>query len=314
MKPFTKLLIMIATLANVGCGSEGFTPHEKEVIAAGEVDIMALTTIANEQDSILLRSKSEPLTREMVESKEFELLCRRMLATVQDPLNEGVGIAAPQVGLLRRLVAVQRFDKEGEPFEFFVNPEIVELGDDAELGGEGCLSVPDIYAPVVRPARVVLDSDILDGFNSFVDAARYGTREQAKIQPYDIVYYKYADGGISTEDRPIIKINGGVFTGTRRLKMKESDRAAAMAQELAAFGTEVAVEENTVTVKPVAFHAPDRVLNGHNDHRIVMSLAVLLMQTGGEIAGAQAVRKSFPDFFEKLKLLGIEVQTNGTDK
>ena len=37
------------------------------------------------------------------------------------------------------------------------------------------------------------DSDILDGFNSFVDAARYGTREQAKIQPYDIVYYKYAE-------------------------------------------------------------------------------------------------------------------------
>ncbi|MBQ4126537.1 MAG: peptide deformylase [Alistipes sp.] len=156
MKPFTKLLIMIATLANVGCGSEGFTPHEKEVIAAGEVDIMALTTIANEQDSILLRSKSEPLTREMVESKEFEVLCRRMLATVQDPLNEGVGIAAPQVGLLRRLVAVQRFDKEGEPFEFFVNPEIVELGDDAELGGEGCLSVPEIRGEVRRAKSLVL--------------------------------------------------------------------------------------------------------------------------------------------------------------
>ncbi|MBE6221374.1 MAG: peptide deformylase [Rikenellaceae bacterium] len=156
MKPFTKLLIMIATLANVGCGSEGFTPHEKEVIAAGEVDIMALTTIANEQDSILLRSKSEPLTREMVESKEFEVLCRRMLATVQDPLNEGVGIAAPQVGLLRRLVAVQRFDKEGEPFEFFVNPEIVELGDDVELGGEGCLSVPEIRGEVRRAQSLVL--------------------------------------------------------------------------------------------------------------------------------------------------------------
>jgi len=108
--------------------------------------------------------------------------------------------------------------------------------------------------------------------------------------------------------------NGARFTGTRRLKIKESDRAAAMAQELAAFGTEVTVEENSVTVRPVAFHAPDRVLHGHNDHRIVMSLAVLLMLTGGEIEGAQAVRKSFPDFFEKLKQLGIEVQTDETDK
>ena len=86
-----------------------------------------------------------------------------------------------------------------------------------------------------------------------------------------------------------------------------------MAQELAAFGTTVTVEENTVTVIPTAFHKPDRVLQGHNDHRIVMSLAVLLMLTGGQIEGAQAVRKSFPDFFEKLKQLGVEVETCETD-
>ncbi len=107
--------------------------------------------------------------------------------------------------------------------------------------------------------------------------------------------------------------NGAVFTGTRRLKIKESDRAAAMARELAAFGTEVVVAENSVTVTPVDFHAPHRMLHGHNDHRIVMSLSVLLMLTGGQIDDAQAVRKSFPDFFEKLKQLGIEVQTDETD-
>ena len=101
--------------------------------------------------------------------------------------------------------------------------------------------------------------------------------------------------------------NGAYFTGTERLKLKESDRAVAMAQELSAFGTKVVVEENSVTVMPVAFHAPDRVLCGHNDHRVVMSLAVLLMVTGGRIEGAQAVAKSFPDFFEKLKQLGVEV-------
>ena len=101
--------------------------------------------------------------------------------------------------------------------------------------------------------------------------------------------------------------HGAVFTGTRRLKIKESDRAAAMAQELSAFGTEVLVEENAVTITPTAFHKPDRVLQGHNDHRIVMALSVLLMRTGGEIDGAEAVRKSFPDFFEKLQQLGVTV-------
>lgn len=108
--------------------------------------------------------------------------------------------------------------------------------------------------------------------------------------------------------------SGAVFTGTRRLKIKESDRAAAMAQELAAFGTEVTVKENEVIVNAKEFHKPQVRLGGHNDHRIVMSLAVLLTLTGGEIEGAQAVRKSFPDFFEKLRGLGIEVSTYETDK
>jgi len=106
---------------------------------------------------------------------------------------------------------------------------------------------------------------------------------------------------------------GAAFTGTRRLKIKESDRAAAMAQELAVFGAEVEIGENTVTVCAGEFHRPARPLQGHNDHRIVMSLAVLLTLTGGTIEGAQAVGKSFPDFFERLKALGIEVISYESD-
>ena len=87
-----------------------------------------------------------------------------------------------------------------------------------------------------------------------------------------------------------------------------------MAQELSAFGTTVTVDENSVTVTPTDFHPPKRVLSGHNDHRIVMSLAVLMTLTGGQIEGAQAVRKSFPDFFRKLEQLGIEVSISETDK
>ena len=101
--------------------------------------------------------------------------------------------------------------------------------------------------------------------------------------------------------------SGGIFDGTRRLKIKESDRALAMASELKKFGTSVKVLEDTVVVYPADFHAPTEPLDGHGDHRIVMSLAVLLTLTGGEIAGAEAVNKSYPEFFTHLSSLGIKL-------
>ena len=104
--------------------------------------------------------------------------------------------------------------------------------------------------------------------------------------------------------------NGGVFTGTKRLKIKESDRAEVMAEELRKFGTAVTVYEDEVVIYPADFHKPESALFGHNDHRIVMSLSVLLTLTGGSIEGAEAVSTSFPDFFEKLDSLGIEVAKN----
>ena len=102
--------------------------------------------------------------------------------------------------------------------------------------------------------------------------------------------------------------NGARFVGTRRLAIKESDRAAAMASELAKMGVRADVEENAVTVYGGELHAPAEVIDGHNDHRIVMSMSLLATLVGGEIEGAEAVRKSYPDFFEVLASLGIEVE------
>ena len=99
--------------------------------------------------------------------------------------------------------------------------------------------------------------------------------------------------------------NGATFVGTKRLKIKESDRRAAMAEELKKFGVTVTVEENQITVTPENFLKPSEVLYGHNDHRIVMALSVLLLLVGGSIDGAQAVNKSMPDFFNKLAELGV---------
>lgn len=163
------------TLCNAGCNNP-FTAAERKIIGNGN-DMMRVTTIDNKADSTLLRRTSRPLRKKDARSEEFSTLCKRMLQTVQNPENEGVGIAAPQVGILRRLVAVQRFDKEGEPFEFYVNPEITEYGEDMEYGGEGCLSVPEQSGDVLRSQRITIKyrdkefcehSEVVEGFTAVI--------------------------------------------------------------------------------------------------------------------------------------------------
>ena len=101
--------------------------------------------------------------------------------------------------------------------------------------------------------------------------------------------------------------NGALLTDTERLRIKESDRGAAMAEELAKLGAQVEVRENEIFVPKATFSHPKEELCGHNDHRIVMSLAVLLSRTGGVINGAEAIKKSLPEFFKMLQTLGSEV-------
>lgn len=101
--------------------------------------------------------------------------------------------------------------------------------------------------------------------------------------------------------------NGALLTDTERLRIKESDRGAAMAEELSKFGVQVEVRENEIFIPKATLVPPKEELCGHNDHRIVMALAVLLTKTGGVINGAQAVKKSLPEFFTMLQSLGSEV-------
>lgn len=103
-------------------------------------------------------------------------------------------------------------------------------------------------------------------------------------------------------------LNGAVLTGTHRLKIKESDRGMAMAEELSKFGCKVDVEEDRIEVFPCKLQKPILPLSGHNDHRIVMAVSLLCTLIGGKIYGAEAVSKSLPDYFERLKKLGIKLK------
>lgn len=102
--------------------------------------------------------------------------------------------------------------------------------------------------------------------------------------------------------------NGAVLTGTRRLKIKESDRAEVMKKELSEFGAKITVKENEVIIEKTDLHPPKEPLHAHNDHRVAMSLSVIASLYGGTIEGAECVKKSYPDFFTQMKKLGLEVK------
>lgn len=101
--------------------------------------------------------------------------------------------------------------------------------------------------------------------------------------------------------------HGGHFINTNRLTIKESNRIKDLEEELNKFGITLELPENEVIIKKQEINAPTEVLDGHNDHRIIMALSVLLSITGGKIKGEEAVSKSYPNFFNDLKELGIEV-------
>ena len=163
-------------------------------------------------------------------------------------------------------------------------------------------------------------SAFLEAFNLFGGDVKVEGLSERSLQGdrvYRELYPKLLAGspGINIEDCPDLGpilfavsagLFGGEFVGTKRLKIKESDRAEAMAEELRKFGCNVTVLENSVKIKKSELHAPKEILSGHNDHRIVMSLAVLASIYGGEIDGSEAVKKSYPDFFRDIEQLGIK--------
>ena len=102
--------------------------------------------------------------------------------------------------------------------------------------------------------------------------------------------------------------HGGVFTGTDRLRIKESDRISSMKTELEKVGAYVYEEDSKVTVISAPLSEPSGEIDSHNDHRIVMAMSLILSKTGGVITNAQAINKSLPDYFDKLKTLSVKFE------
>lgn len=95
------------------------------------------------------------------------------------------------------------------------------------------------------------------------------------------------------------------ITGAGRLRLKESDRLAAMASAINALGGSVQEEEDGLVIQGVSSLKGGRV-SGCNDHRIVMAMAVAALRAGGpvEITDPHSIRKSYPSFFKEYNRLG----------
>lgn len=155
--------------------AKGFTAQEQEIINSGTEDqILHVYQITDAKELAVLRT---PATDIKYNEPLLDKLAARMLKTVNDPAHEGVGIAGPQVGISKNLIWVQRLDKTGEPFEFYVNPKIIWRSKLIRQGAEGCLSIPDVREDVKRSYAIKLQhvdktgkvqEELIEGFTAVI--------------------------------------------------------------------------------------------------------------------------------------------------
>ena len=180
-----------------------YTNSQKELINIGKSDDpMRIFLITNKQDSILLRTKSNRINLN-IDLETTKLLSQRLLSTVQDPAHAGVGIAAPQVGIIKNMIVVQRYDKEGFPFETYINPTIKQYSKKTQFCLEGCLSIPDkMDTTKNRAYAILLEYEKLDG-----------THEIEMIEAFTAVIFQHE----------IDHLNGILFTDHLDIEIEEAE-------------------------------------------------------------------------------------------
>ncbi|MBR1633267.1 MAG: peptide deformylase [Bacteroidales bacterium] len=118
--------------------------------------VMHVYSVANPSEEKLLRTPCEDFTPRELRSRRVARLAKRMIATVTDSTQNGVGIAAPQVGVSKRLIVVCRLDMESEPFIPYINARIDSCFGGIVVGPEGCLSIPDLRGNVPRYESIIV--------------------------------------------------------------------------------------------------------------------------------------------------------------
>ena len=170
MKKISLLLILFIGFIN----AQKLTSSEISLINQGDVNSalpIYQTTDTHQHKTLLnLSTDIDPL------DKNTAILVKRMERSLLST-DGGVGIAAPQVGINRKIIWVQRFDKAGEPLEYFINPVITWRSELQNLGPEGDLSIPDFHDQFYRSKVIQLEyvdlkgqkfSEMVEGFTAVI--------------------------------------------------------------------------------------------------------------------------------------------------
>jgi len=170
MKKISLLFILFIGFIN----AQKLTSNEITFINKGDIKTLLpifQTTDYHQHTTLLDQSKEidprDPNTAILVSRMKESLLLT----------DGGVGIAAPQVGINRKVIWVQRFDKQGEPLEYFINPVITWKSELQNLGSEGDLSIPEFRGQFYRSQVIQLQyvdlkgqkySEIVEGFTAVI--------------------------------------------------------------------------------------------------------------------------------------------------
>lgn len=156
MKKFTLLFLLFS----VAIFSQKFTKQEISRITEGTIDsaLPIFQTSDSLQHYVLLDQSIDVNPKDQY----TKILINRMKLALLST-GSGVGIAAPQVGINRNIIWAKRFDKEGKPFEYFINPKILWRSEVLNLGPEGDLSIEVFRDYFYRSQVIQLEYFDLDG-------------------------------------------------------------------------------------------------------------------------------------------------------
>lgn len=170
MKKFTFLLLLIASFAF----AQKYTKAEISRITEGNIDsaLPIFQTSDSLQNQFLLDQSIDANPKHKYTKILIDRMKLALLAT-----GSGVGIAAPQVGINRNIIWAKRFDKEGKPFEYFINPKIIWRSEILNFGAEGDLSIEVFRDYFYRSQVIQLEyfdlkgkkhTELVEGFTAII--------------------------------------------------------------------------------------------------------------------------------------------------
>lgn len=174
----TQNTLMLLSLLPFLATAQKFNTDEIAIILQGdhtEKMYVLQTNVPEDLETLRLVSKDILPT-----AKYLDVLIDRMYVTVTDLTHGGVGLAAPQIGINRNIIYVQRFDKKDEPFEVYLNPKIVWSSKLLRIGVEGCLSIPEIRENVYRNYTIEVEY-----------ITRRGQKRSEKIEGFTAVIFQH---------------------------------------------------------------------------------------------------------------------------